>query len=96
MTVFITTVVPAEQQGLAGGVLNSVLQLGVALVLGFTDIIQSAVVEDRGLEESYKATFWFGVGVAGASSVILIIWGRIPKAVSELTADEKREQAASS
>ncbi|KAL3487396.1 major facilitator superfamily domain-containing protein [Aspergillus germanicus] len=75
MTVFITTVVPAEQQGLAGC---------------------SGVVEDRGLEQSYKATFWFGVGVAGASLVILIIWGRIPKAVSELTADEKREQDASS
>jgi hypothetical protein len=96
MTVFITTVVPTEQQGLAGGVLSSVLQLGVALVLGFTDIIQSGVVEESGLEESYKATFWFGVGVAGASLVILVIWGRIPKAVSELTADEKREQVASS
>ncbi|RAK74706.1 MFS general substrate transporter [Aspergillus fijiensis CBS 313.89] len=91
MTVFITTAVPSSQQGLAGGVLNSVLQLGVAFVLGFTDIIQSAVVKDRGLEESYKATFWFGVGVAGASLIILMIWGRIPKAVSELTADEKQE-----
>lgn len=96
MTVFITTVVPSSQQGLAGGVLNSVLQFGVALVLGLTDIIQSAVVKDRGLEKSYKATFWFGVGVAGASLIILIIWGRIPKAVSSLTADEKQEQASSS
>ncbi|KAJ0425057.1 MFS general substrate transporter [Aspergillus carlsbadensis] len=93
MTVFITTVVPSSQQGLAGGVLNSVLQLGVALVLGLTDIIQAALVEERGLEGSYKATFWFGVGVAGASLIILVIWGRIPKAASELTADEKRELA---
>jgi hypothetical protein len=95
MAVFITTVVPSSQQGLAGGVLNSVLQLGVALVLGLTDIIQSSVVKDRGLEESYKATFWFGVGVAGASLIILVIWGRVPKAVSEMTADEIQEQASS-
>lgn len=91
MTVFITTAVPSSQQGLAGGVLNSVLQPGVAFVLGFTDIIQSAVVKNRGLAESYKATFWFGVGVAGASLIILMTWGRIPKAVSSLTADEKQE-----
>ena len=96
MTVFITTVVPSSQQGLAGGVLNSVLQLGVALVLGLADIIQSAVVRETGLEKSYKATFWFGVGVAGASLIILMIWGRIPKAVSSLTADEEQEQAYSS
>ena len=96
MTVFITTAVPSSQQGLAGGVLNSVLQLGVALVLGLTDIIQSAVVKDKGLEKSYKITFWFGVGVAGASLTILMIWGRMPKAVSELTADEKQEESSSS
>lgn len=41
MTVFITTVFPAEQQGLAGGVINPVLQLGVALTLGLTVIIQT-------------------------------------------------------
>lgn len=95
MTIFITTVVPSSQQGLAGGVLNSVLQLGVALVLGLTDIIQSAVVTDVGLENSYKATFRFGVGIAGAGLIILIIWGRVPKAVSGLTADEIQEQASS-
>ena len=96
MTVFITTVVPSSQQGLAGGVLNSVLQLGVALVLGLADIIQSAVVKETGLEKSYKATFWLGVGVAGASLIILMIWGRIPKAASSLTADEEQGQVSSS
>jgi len=96
MTVYITTVVPSSQQGLAGGVLNSALQLGVALVLGLTEIIQSTVVKDKGLEKSYKATFWFGVGVFGVSLIILIIWGKVPKAVSSLTVDEEQEQATSS
>ena len=91
MTVFITTAFPAAQQGLAGGVINSVLQLGVALCLGLTDIIQSATVEEVGLGRSYKNTFWFGVGAGAVSLVLMGVWGRVPKAKSDLTADEKAE-----
>ncbi|KAI9826476.1 MAG: hypothetical protein M1819_007369 [Sarea resinae] len=89
MTVFITTTFPTAQQGLAGGVINSVLQLGVALCLGLTDIIQSATVEEMGLGRSYKNTFWFGVGAGAVSLVMMGAWGRVPKAKSDLTADEK-------
>ncbi|KAF4458669.1 multidrug resistance [Fusarium albosuccineum] len=91
MTVFVTTKFPTAQQGLAGSVINSVLQLGVAFVLGLTDIIQSATVDEVGLGKSYKNTFWFGVGIAAASLLILAIWGKVPKASSDLTADEKAE-----
>jgi hypothetical protein len=91
MTVFVTTAFPTAQQGLAGSVINSVLQLGVAFVLALTDIIQSATVDEAGLEKSYKNTFWFGVGAATASLLILAIWGKVPKASSDLTADEKAE-----
>ncbi|KAF7536401.1 hypothetical protein G7054_g4572 [Neopestalotiopsis clavispora] len=90
-TVFITTTFPVAQQGLAGGVINSVLQLGVALTLGLTDIIQTATVDEVGLGTSYKNTFWFGVAAGAAGLVILAIWGRVPKAESELTEEEKRE-----
>ena len=92
MTVFITTTFPTAQQGLAGGVINSVLQLGVALCLGLTDIIQSATVEEVGLARSYKNTFWFGVGAGAVSLVVMGAWGRVPKAKSDLTADEKGEE----
>ncbi|KAJ3466333.1 hypothetical protein MRS44_006991 [Fusarium solani] len=91
MTVFVTTTFPTAQQGLAGSVINSVLQLGVAFVLALTDIIQSATVDEAGLGKSYKNTFWFGVGAAAASLLILAIWGKVPKASSDLTADEKVE-----
>ncbi|KAI8685286.1 MFS domain-containing protein [Fusarium keratoplasticum] len=91
MTVFVTTTFPTAQQGLAGSVINSVLQLGVAFVLALTDIIQSATVDEAGLGKSYKNTFWFGVGAAAASLLILAIWGKVPKASSDLTADEKAE-----
>ena len=91
MTVFITTHFPSSRQGLAGGVINSVLQLGVALCLGVTDIIQSSIVEEAGLRRSYKNTFWFGVAAGSLSLVLMTIWGKIPMAKSDLTADEKAE-----
>lgn len=91
MTVFITTAVPISQQGLAGGVINSVLQLGVAFVLGLTDIIQSATVDEVGLAMSYKNTFWFGVGAGATALIIMAVWGKVPKATSELTPEEKEE-----
>ncbi|PNP74218.1 hypothetical protein FNYG_12267 [Fusarium nygamai] len=91
MTVFVTTTFPTAQQGLAGSVINSVLQLGVAFVLALTDIIQSATVDEAGLVKSYKTTFWFGVGAAAVSLLILAIWGKVPKASSNLTADERAE-----
>lgn len=97
MTVFITTTFPTAQQGLAGGVISSVLQLGVAVCLGRADIVQSATVgqvgkiDKAGLGRSYKNTFWFGVGAGVVSLVLLACFGRMPKATSDLTADEKEE-----
>lgn len=91
MTVFITTKYPLAQQGLAGGVINSVLQLGVALTLGLTDIVQSATFNHVGLAKSYKYTFFFGVSCGALSLLILALFGNVPKATSELTADERTE-----
>ena len=91
MTVFITTTLPSSRQGLGGGLINSVLQLGIALCLGFSDIIQSYTFEEAGLGRSYKNTFWFGVGVASTSLVMMAICGKVPRAQSDLTADEKAE-----
>lgn len=91
ITVFITTQLPKARQGLAGGLINSVLQLGFAVVLGVCDIIQSYTVEEQGLRQSYKNTFWMGVATSAASLVIVTIWGKVPKAKSDLTADEKLE-----
>lgn len=90
MTVFITTQLPKARQGLAGGLINSILQLGFALLLGFTDIVQSYTLES-GLRQSYKNTFWVGVASGGACLILVAIWGRVPKAKSDLTADEKLE-----
>ena len=93
MTVFITTALPTAQQGLAGGLINSVLHLGVGVILGLTDIVQSATFEEQGLGMSYKNTFWFGVAAGGVSLILMAIWGKLPTAKSDMTADEKDEWA---
>ena len=90
-TIFITTQLPSERQGLGGGLINSVLQLGIAVCLGLTDIIQSETAPYQGLRRSYKNTFWFGVAAGTASLLLMILFVNIPKAKSDLTADEKRE-----
>lgn len=90
-SVFVTTQLPKAKQGLAGGLLNSVLQLGVALLLGFSDILQANTVDSVGLKKSYKNTFWLGVGSAVAGLFVVTIWGGVPRAKSDLTADEKLE-----
>jgi MFS family permease len=90
-TIFITTQLPRERQGLGGGLINSVLQLGIAVCLGLADIIQSETVPYQGLRRSYKNTFWFGVAAGTASLVLMILFVNIPKAKSDLTADEKKE-----
>ncbi|RVX66491.1 hypothetical protein B0A52_09775 [Exophiala mesophila] len=90
-SVFVTTQFPKARQGLAGGLLNSVLQLGVALLLGASDIIQSYTVDEVGLKHSYKNVFWLGTAAACVSVVVIAIWGGIPRAKSDLTADEKLE-----
>jgi len=91
MTVFVTTQLPKARQGLAGGLINSVLQLGIALCLGLTDIIQTQTVESQGLRQSYKNCFWFGTAVAAVTLALMTVWGGVPRATSDLTADEKAE-----
>lgn len=93
MTVFVTSSIPASQQGIAGGVVNSVLQLGVAFCLGPADILQTKTEDRIGLALSYKNTFWFGTAAGAVSLLILAIFTDVPKAAADMTADEKAELA---
>ena len=86
--IFITTSLPQSQQGLAGGLINSLLYLGIAFVLGFADITQTQTASS-GLKESYQYVFWYQFGVQCFALLIMLIFVRIRKAESDLTADEK-------
>ncbi len=89
--IFITTQMPSERQGLAGGLINSILHLGITFFIGFADIIQAERIDRVGPLKAYKAVFWFGVAAAIVALLIMTFFVKIEKAKSDLTADEKRE-----
>ncbi|KAL2068225.1 hypothetical protein VTL71DRAFT_16323 [Oculimacula yallundae] len=92
--IFITTSLPRKQQGLAGSVIMILLHLGIAVCLGFADIVNAYTVERLGTRESYKAVFWFEVACAAVALIILVFFVKIRKAESEYTADERAEMEA--
>jgi len=89
-TIFITTSLPSSQQGLAGALINSVMQLAIAVCLGISAIIANAT-EDKGLRHSYQAVFWFEVACAATALVILVLFVKIGTAVADHTRDEMME-----
>jgi Na+/melibiose symporter-like transporter len=77
--VVITSVFPAEMQGLAGGVFNTVSQIGKAVGLALVTLISNVVTvnsdfDDKGSPEAlmlgYRVTFWFLVVVNIVSLVV--------------------------
>lgn len=87
-TIFFSTQLPSHQQGLAGALANVLLQLSIALLLGFADIVVSQTTY-QGLKQSYKNAFWFELACGSMALMIFAAFVRIPSAVSDMTADEK-------
>ncbi|THC99022.1 hypothetical protein EYZ11_001496 [Aspergillus tanneri] len=91
--IFITTSMPKARQGLAGALINCTLHLGIALMLGFADIVQTQT-KDLERSQSYKAVFWFQTGLASTGLLIVLFFVRIHHAKSDLTVDERQALAA--
>ena len=94
-SIFFSTSMPARQQGLAGAMSNVILQLAIALGLGFADIVVSST-RYQGEKQSYKNAFWLELALGAASLVIFMIFVRIAKAKADYTADEKEAEARTS
>lgn len=88
--IFITTSMPKARQGLAGALIYCTMHLGIAVMLGFADIVQTKT-KHWGLRESYKAVFWFQTGLAVVGLLLVLGFVRIRHAKSELTVDERLE-----
>ncbi|KAL1634929.1 hypothetical protein SLS56_002010 [Neofusicoccum ribis] len=86
--VFFTTSLPLKRQGLAGALINSLVQLSIAVFLGLADVVAAETV-DLGLKKSYKAVFWFEVGLACIAQILMVGFVKLKPATSDLTADEK-------
>ncbi|KAI1209118.1 membrane transporter [Annulohypoxylon truncatum] len=90
-SIFITTNVPKNQQGLAGACINGLSYLGISFFLGWADFAVASE-STNGLSRSYKVAFWFAAGCGAV--VILLVLGfiRIGKAKSDFTVEEKARQ----
>jgi hypothetical protein len=86
--VFISSNMPLKRQGLAGALINSMLQLGIAVFLGFADFTATRT-ESSGQAKSYKAVFWFEAGCAAVALVLLLVFVKIDCAKSDYTVEEK-------
>jgi MFS family permease len=87
--IFITTSLPRKQQGLAGAIIMLLLSLGIAVFLGFADIVNIYTIDRLGERKSYHVVFWFEVACAAVALVILVVFVKIKKAESEFTVDER-------
>lgn len=81
--IVIASVFPAETQGLAGGVFNTVSQIGKSVGLALVALIANSVTENSSFEdkqspealmEGYRAAFWFLFTLCVASLVVSV-WG---------------------
>lgn len=87
-SIFITTSVPKDQQGLAGACINGLVFLGISFFLGWADLGVTARLHDNA-GEGYKTAFWLAVGCAGVMILLLLGFIRIGRAKSDLTVEEK-------
>ncbi|KAJ5581110.1 hypothetical protein N7450_007411 [Penicillium hetheringtonii] len=92
--IFITTTMPKSRQGIAGALPYCTMHMGIAVMLGFADIVETQT-SHLGKRESYKAVFWFESGLAIIGLLIAVFFVRVKNAESELTADEKQQQGVS-
>ncbi|KAL2259683.1 hypothetical protein VTK26DRAFT_6538 [Humicola hyalothermophila] len=90
--IFITTNVARRHQGVAGGLISSLLFLGISFFLGFADL---GVAEDghRGGTQGHRVAFWFGTASAAVTTVLFATI-KIGKAESELTVEERMQLEA--
>jgi nitrate/nitrite transporter NarK len=79
----ITSAFPAQTQGLAGGVFNTISQIGKSVGLALVALIANRVTLKSGqrddespeaLLEGYRASFWFLFGLCSIS-LLISVWG---------------------
>jgi len=70
----ITEAFPDGMQALAGGVFNTVAQIGKAVGLAFSGLVAESVGRKYGTLTGYRAAFWFSFGLCIATQMVSF-WG---------------------
>lgn len=84
-SLLISSIFPAETQGLAGGVFNTMGQIGKSVGLALVALIANSVTQSSGSEDDiqsdpgalmqgYRAAFWF-CSALNAISLLVSVWG---------------------
>ncbi|KAI8606822.1 hypothetical protein BC830DRAFT_1176047 [Chytriomyces sp. MP71] len=71
-----------EHRGFAGGVLNTVVQLGSGIGIAVEYTVADAVTRAQGTEvaivdalsKGYGTTYWIGVGLLGLSALVAVVF----------------------
>lgn len=66
-----------------------VLHLGIAVCLGFADIVNTYTLSNLGEKKSYQPVFWLEVACVAASLVTFVLFVRLKKAESAMNVDER-------
>ncbi|KAK3070626.1 hypothetical protein LTR53_010140, partial [Teratosphaeriaceae sp. CCFEE 6253] len=71
--IFLSTSMPARQQGLAGALANVLPQFAIALSLGFADIVVTGTA-GQGQRQSYRNAFWLELACGATALVIFTVF----------------------
>lgn len=80
-----------RDQGVAGSLIRTLQLYATSIGLGFAVIVETHAAADAaggGPAEGYRATLYFGMGLAGMALVIGLVFVRMPKDTREGVADQ--------
>lgn len=86
-SVFVTSNVKRKYQGAAGSLVNTTINISMSLGVGIAGIVESAYLTSKHIEEptreetleSYRAAWFFSLGVTIVGTILTILFVRIPK-----------------
>lgn len=74
-TLILSNSMPREHQGVAGSLVNTVVNYSIALGLGFAGTVERYVDPDGSdMLKGYRGASYMGVGLAGLGSIIAILF----------------------
>lgn len=94
-SVFLSTSLPTDRQGLAGSLGEGFLQLSVSTFLGLAGIVTQHNGSGKA-KEIYQRAFWFEMACGACALVVALAFVRIGKANNDFTTAEKQAFRGSS